>query len=73
MSTTTINVKQLDGPNTCEDGNEIESGKTYCCIPDCQACCPHSDERDHGICINCGHEEDPGAVIDKAMDSMEDK
>lgn len=44
-----------------------------CQEEDCQACCPHSDARDHGICIDCGHEEDPGAAIDRAMDSMGDR
>ena len=65
--------KQLDGVNTCEGGNETETGETYCNESDCQSCCPHSDERDHGICIDCGHEEDPGIAIDRAMDYGEDK
>lgn len=39
----------------------------------CQECCPHSDERDHGMCIDCGHEEDPGAAIDRAMDYGQDR
>lgn len=34
--------------------------------------CEH-DERDHGICLDCGDEEDPGAAIDRAMDAMEDR
>jgi len=38
----------------------------------CQYCCPH-DERDHGICLDCEHEEDPGEAIDRAMDAMEDR
>lgn len=33
----------------------------------CQECCPH-DERDHGICLDCDHEEDPGVAVDRAMD-----
>ncbi len=33
----------------------------------CQECCPH-DERDHGICLDCAHEADPGEAIDNAMD-----
>lgn len=37
-----------------------------CGREDCQECCPHSDERDHGICLDCGHEEDPGVAIDRA-------
>lgn len=44
----------------------------YCEQSDCQYCCSH-DERDHGICIDCGHEEDPGAAIDRAMDYLEDR
>jgi hypothetical protein len=36
----------------------------------CQECCPH-DERDHGICLDCEHEEDPGEAIDRAMDYYE--
>lgn len=34
--------------------------------------CMH-DDRDHGICINCGHEEDPGEAIDRAMSIWEEK
>jgi ribosome-associated translation inhibitor RaiA len=34
--------------------------------------CTH-DERDHGICLDCGHEEDPGEAIDRAMDRLEDR
>ena len=40
----------------------------------CQACCPH-DERDHGICLDCGDEqEDYGsseadALVDAAKDA----
>lgn len=41
-----------------------------CGVEDCQECCPH-DERDHGICLDCAHEEDPGAAIDRAMDYYE--
>ena len=36
----------------------------------CQTCCPH-DERDHGYCLDCGQEEDPGAAIDRAMEYFE--
>lgn len=36
----------------------------------CQECCPH-DERDHFICLDCGHESDPGEAIDRAMDYWE--
>ena len=43
-----------------------------CEEPKCQECCSH-DERDHGICLDCGHEEDPGAAIDRAHDYMEDR
>lgn len=43
-----------------------------CEDPKCQDCCPH-DERDHGICLDCEHEEDPGEAIDRAMDSIEDR
>jgi hypothetical protein len=31
----------------------------------CQKCCRH-DERDHGICLDCEHEQDPGELIDAA-------
>lgn len=37
---------------------------------DCTECCPH-DERDHGICSDCGEEQDPGEAIDRAMDYIE--
>ena len=43
-----------------------------CGVERCQECCPH-DERDHGICLDCEHEEDPGAAIDRAMDLFEDR
>lgn len=43
-----------------------------CADEQCQTCCPH-DERDHGICLDCGDEEDPGVAIDRAMDSLEDR
>ena len=66
------NPKQLDGPNTCESGNECLPNESYCEVEACQACCNH-DERDHGICLACGHEEDPGAAIDRAMDYGEDR
>jgi len=47
--------------------------KGYPCEDEkCQKCCPH-DERDHGICLECEHEEDPGAAIDRAMDLLEDR
>jgi hypothetical protein len=38
----------------------------------CQICCTH-DERDHGICLDCGDEEDPGLAVDRAQDSLEDR
>lgn len=57
---------------TCEGGNEVMEEGDYCEDPKCQSCCPHS-ERDHGICLDCEHEEDPGEAIDRAMDSMEDR
>jgi hypothetical protein len=38
----------------------------------CQECCTH-DDRDHGICLDCEHEQDPGAAIDAAMDRFEDR
>lgn len=41
-----------------------------CGREDCQQCCPH-DERDHGICLYCAHEQDPGEAIDRAMDSID--
>jgi hypothetical protein len=43
-----------------------------CDAQDCQECCQH-DERDHGICLDCAHEEDPGAAIDRATDYFEDR
>ena len=39
---------------------------------DCQECCPH-DLIDHHQCADCGKEFDPGADIDRAMDSLEDR
>jgi hypothetical protein len=43
-----------------------------CDAVECQTCCPH-DEREHGICLDCEHEEDPGAVIDAVMLQFEDR
>jgi hypothetical protein len=57
---------------TCEGGNEVMEEGDYCEHSECQECCPH-DERDHGICLDCGHEEDPGEAIDRAMDYLEDR
>lgn len=37
---------------------------------ECQQCCPH-DERDHGICLDCGHdgyEDMAAAAYDRAKD-----
>lgn len=47
-------------------------GTGYCGSETCQKCCTH-DERDRGICLECGHEEDPGDAIDRAMDYLEDR
>lgn len=55
------NVKSIKAHENSEDCGE----------EGCQECCPHSDSRDHGICIDCGHEEDPGEAIDRAMDAMD--
>jgi hypothetical protein len=41
-----------------------------CGAEKCQVCCVH-DERDHGICLDCEHEEDPGEAIDRATDYYE--
>lgn len=50
----------------CEDGQE-----GYPCErTDCQVCCAH-DEREHGMCLDCAHEQDPGHEIDRAMDYFE--
>lgn len=49
---------------------EVCDGSESCGDDLCQACCPHN-ERDHGICLDCGDEEDPGAAIDRAMDYWE--
>jgi hypothetical protein len=56
--------------DVCEGGN-ITFNSQYCDTDNCQACCPH-DERDHGICLDCEHEEDHGAAIDRAMGYFED-
>lgn len=56
----------------CEGGNEAESFEGPCEEVDCQFCCTH-EERDHGFCLDCGHEEDPGRAIDRAMDFLEDR
>lgn len=53
----------------CEGGHQADERGT-CEEESCQSCCPH-DDRDHGICLSCEHEEDPGVAIDRAMDSMD--
>jgi hypothetical protein len=57
--------------HTCEGGYKVSSAGDACEESNCQDCCPHSDSRDHGICIDCGHEQDPGEAIDAAMDYYE--
>jgi hypothetical protein len=52
--------------------NQEDKECTGCAEYGCKACCPH-DEFDHDICIECGHERDPGAAIDAAMDYLEDR
>jgi hypothetical protein len=54
----------------CEGGNAVRAEGEPCEVSDCQECCSH-DERDHGICLDCGHEQDPGEAIDRAMDSLD--
>ena len=51
----------------CEGGRRIMPGANFCEESDCRYCCPH-DERDHGICPDCGDEDDGSAAIDRAMD-----
>lgn len=64
-------------PYKCPNGYEADwinprTNEAVCETEKCTACCPH-DERDHGICYDCGDEEDPGAAIDRAMDYFEDR
>lgn len=47
-------------------------GCSGCDYPGCEECCQHG-ERDHGICLDCGHEEDPGAAVDRAQEAGEDR
>lgn len=51
---------------------ELHDAGENCDQDKCQECCQH-DDRDHGICLNCEHEEDPGEAIDRAMDYGEDR
>jgi hypothetical protein len=37
----------------------------------CEDCCQHG-EYDHDICLDCGHERDPGDAIDRAYDRWRD-
>ena len=63
------------GVLTCPGGYEaVVEGKkqNYCEETACQDCCDHQ-ERDHGICLDCSQEEDPGEAIDRAMDALEDR
>ncbi len=41
-----------------------------CDLIDCPDCCEHP-ERDHGVCMYCGDEDDGSADIDRAHDSMD--
>lgn len=56
----------------CKTRDDAHNNGDDCGWEKCSQCCVH-DERDHGICLDCGHEEDPGAAIDRAMDAMEDR
>lgn len=49
----------------------MNSECTGCDDLECQTCCEHP-EHDHFICLYCGYELDPGVLIDRAMDSLDD-
>jgi hypothetical protein len=51
---------------------KLNAEHTPCEESGCQECCEH-DEFDHGICLDCGYEKDPGEDIDRAMDYGEDR
>ncbi len=60
------------GGHIVEHACELCGVSQPCDEPTCSECCTH-DERDHGICLDCGDEEDPGAAIDRAMSHYEDR
>lgn len=51
--------------------DELHSIDEPCEEERCQECCPHN-ERDHGICLDCADEQDPGEEIDRAYDALRD-
>lgn len=68
-----FDLRKLGGTACAYDVTLTLGGEhTDCGVDDCGLCCQH-DDRDHGVCPSCGHEEDPGLAIDRAMDSMEDR
>ena len=62
-------VNKAKAEALCAQFNAHDKGEP-CDVDTCQECCSH-DDRDHGICLNCEHEEDPGRAIDRAMDAVE--
>jgi hypothetical protein len=69
-------LPEAAGPTSLDNnGGQMKECTAYnkpCEDQDCQECCPH-DDRDHGICLDCEHEEDPGAAADWYRDQMEDR
>lgn len=54
-----------------EDGVCGEKG-FICEEEKCQTCCPH-DERDHGICMSCEHEDDGSGHADWLYEMSREK
>jgi len=50
----------------CKDVGTLRDGSG------CQSCCQHCDV-DHGSCMDCGADIDPGLAIDAAMDFIQDR
>ena len=74
-SVSLVSFKKDDFLNLCDECKTKAGIQCLECCDSgepCKGCCLH-DDRDHGICLDCGHEEDPGAAIDRAMDAFEDR
>lgn len=57
-----ICTKELVCEGHQEQETKHEAGED-CGYDSCQDCCQH-DERDHGICLYCGHETDCSELAD---------
>jgi hypothetical protein len=65
-----IQVRQLiEASQPTQD--ELHDIGELCEFEKCQECCSH-DERDHGICLDCEHENDGSGAADWAYEMSRD-